>query len=116
MEAESKICPLCGKEKHMHKAKDLYGTMVCSKCYYGFANRRQFAFVLDVIGWRILVYPLSYALGYGIGYAMVQAGSSQEELEAASTMIGYGIGYMLLPIFFCKDCFSGHSLLQLKEV
>ena len=42
-------CPLCGKTKHMRKAKKLYGHMVCPKCYYGFANRRQFAYILDLI-------------------------------------------------------------------
>ncbi len=95
-------CPLCGQTKHMRKAKELYGHMVCKKCYYAFANRRQFAFFLDAIGWRFLMFPVAVA----IGIAMATSGASQTEIESTANVIGY----LLLPIFFCKDCFGGHSL------
>ena len=95
-------CPLCGQTKHMSKAKELYGHMVCKKCYYGFANRRQFAFFLDAIGWRVLMFPV----GFAIGMSMAMSGASQTEIESTAN----AIGYLLLPIFFCKDCFAGHSL------
>jgi hypothetical protein len=58
MNAEQSPCPLCGQIKRMHKAKPLYGQMVCQKSYYAFANRRQLAFVLDIVGWRIITLPL----------------------------------------------------------
>lgn len=32
----------------MPQAKPLHGRMVCKKCYYGFANRRQLAYLLDI--------------------------------------------------------------------
>jgi len=86
----------------MSKAKELYGHMVCKKCYYGFANRRQFAFFLDAIGWRVLMFPV----GFAIGMSMAMSGASQTEIESTAN----AIGYLLLPIFFCKDCFAGHSL------
>ncbi|MDI6785753.1 MAG: hypothetical protein QMD92_03495 [bacterium] len=46
----NQTCPLCEKDKHMEKkAKLLYGYLVCKKCYYSFANRRQVAFAVDII-------------------------------------------------------------------
>jgi uncharacterized RDD family membrane protein YckC len=94
-------CPLCGQTKHMHKAKPLYGHMVCKKCYYGFANRRQFAFVLDNVCWQFLLFPVSFALGL----MMALSGSSQSDIESTATLMGW----LLLGVFFCKDCFAGQS-------
>jgi uncharacterized RDD family membrane protein YckC len=85
----------------MHRAQELYGHMVCKKCYYGFANRRQFAFFLDSLFWSLLMIPV----GIVIGVAMASSGASDRELESA----GNAIGYLLLPLFFCKDCFAGQS-------
>ena len=48
--ASTNECPLCGQSKHMNEAKLLYGHAVCKRCYYSFANRRQFAFFLDMLG------------------------------------------------------------------
>jgi uncharacterized RDD family membrane protein YckC len=86
----------------MHKAKELYGHLVCRKCYYGFANRRQFAFFLDAVGWHLLMFPV----GFAIGLTMAMSGASESEIESTAN----AVNYLLLPIFFCKDCFSGHSL------
>ena len=57
-------CPLCGNAKHMKKSKPLYGHQVCKKCYYAFANRRQIAFVIDVLSWRVVMLPVSFAIGF----------------------------------------------------
>lgn len=65
---EKEKCPLCLCEKHMGKqSKKLYEIEVCSKCYYAFANRRQFAFVLDIIMWNILVFFTASFFIYSIG-------------------------------------------------
>ena len=95
-------CPLCGQTMHMHKRKELYGHMVCKKCYNGFAIMRQLAFFLDTISWRILMIPI----GIIVGSAMIIAGLPQSEIQSTAK----SIEWLVLPIFFCKDCFSGQSL------
>jgi uncharacterized RDD family membrane protein YckC len=96
-------CPLCGKAKKMgKKAQLLYGHLVCQKCYYAFANRRQLAFFLDAVGWDCTV----LVIGMLLGITMAAAGSRPSEIEVAGNILGW----LLLPVFFCKDCFWGHSL------
>ena len=95
-------CPLCGRPILTSQAKQLYGNSVCKKCYYAFANRRQLAFFLDIAAWRLLLFPM----GFAIGLIMAASGASQLDIEGTATTLGW----LLLLIFFCKDCFSGHSL------
>ena len=45
------VCPLCQTAKHMRRTKLLYGTLVCKRCYYRFANMRQLANIVDAIIW-----------------------------------------------------------------
>jgi len=47
-------CPLCGDTRRMNKPKEIYGHAVCKKCSTKFANRRQFAWIIDVIGFRFV--------------------------------------------------------------
>lgn len=95
-------CPLCGQTKYMHKSKELYGHMVCKKCFYSFANRRQIAFFLDLSSWLLIMFLVWFA----IGMVMPDWGLSYSEIEARSQVIDR----LLLLVFFFKDCFSGHSL------
>lgn len=87
-----KCCPLCGKSKHMPKEKSLYGHLVCKKCYYSFANRRQLAFAIDVILLNI----------FFIIFAAFIVGVKTEEQESS-------LWFICLLIFFMKDGFSGSS-------
>ena len=60
---QAPTCPLCGNDnakKCPHHAK-LYGHWVCRKCYHGFANRRQFAFIIDCVLWGLLYRLLAEA-------------------------------------------------------
>ena len=85
-------CPLCGKDKHMgKKARPLYGHLVCRKCYYAFANQRQFAYVVDIIPWNSCLVIV-----------LVLAGLSDNAIQ--------GLALLLFPIFCLKDGFSGSSL------
>ena len=52
-------CPLCGKSKHMRKARLLYRYPVCKKCYDAFARRRQLAFAIDMI----IIWGVAMVLG-----------------------------------------------------
>ena len=54
-QSPSRQCPLCGGAITQRKVLTLYGQEVCKKCYYGFANRRQLAFLVDSVAWDILV-------------------------------------------------------------
>lgn len=83
-------CPLCGKSKHMAKARLLYGHAVCKKCYYSFANRRQLAFGIDLIIW-------------GIVFSVFVRLTGMDEEEAR------GLWYLALAVFLMKDGFSGYS-------
>jgi uncharacterized RDD family membrane protein YckC len=101
MNAEQTPCPLCEQTKHMRKAKPLYGHMVCKKCYYAFANRRQLAFFLDVIVFRLLTLPIAF----GAGVAMAPLGLSKSAIQTA----GWGLTFVLFGVFTCKDCLAGQS-------
>src|SRR4051812_7616453 len=100
---DARVCPLCEKSKHMHKARPLYGRLVCKKCYYSFANRRQLAFFVD----SILLRVLGFAVGFGVGFLIVTGmGRLDHDLL---TVVGWGIDIPLIGLFFCKDCFAGQS-------
>jgi uncharacterized RDD family membrane protein YckC len=101
MNTEQTPWPLCGQAKHMHKAKPLYGHMVCKKCYYGFANWRQMAFFLDIVGWRLITFPVFYALGL----AMALSGLSSSNVR----ILAWVLSFLWMCLFFCKDCFAGQS-------
>jgi uncharacterized RDD family membrane protein YckC len=95
-------CSLCGKDKHMgKKAKPLYGYLVCRKCYYAFANRRQFAFGADIILWNVSLGILGIVLGL--------AGLSSDAIQ--------GLAYLLFPVFCMKDEFSlGKAMMGVQVV
>lgn len=86
----------------MNDARMLYGYLVCRKCYYAFANQRQLAFFLDSLGF----YFITFVAGIALGTVMGASGSSQSEIQGAVSVLGW----ILLPVLFCKDCFSGQSL------
>jgi uncharacterized RDD family membrane protein YckC len=95
-------CPLCGKSGRMHKAKLLYNHAVCRRCHYIFAFRRQYAYALDAMLWRLLWIPvLLFA-----AYKMLFAGFSRISIIGT---VGLS-GLVLLGVFCCKDCFAGQSL------
>lgn len=95
-------CPLCRNEKHMPKGKPLYGVQVCKKCYYGFANRRQFAFIIDSLVFRIA----SFGAGLALGVGLVLLGGSETTLMAIAWPLDIG----MLALFLCKDGLAGRSL------
>jgi len=96
------LCPLCEKEKKVEKKeKVLYGVSVCRSCYYKLANRRQMAFFVDILIWRvvqtIIAMPLIVALmRRGVPHGNVQ-------------ILATGILCLLLLVFFFKDGFGGYS-------
>lgn len=62
---QTKVCPISGESrprKAPHYAK-LYGQHVSRKCYFGFANRRQFAYLIDGLIWSHLVSGVGQLIG-----------------------------------------------------
>jgi uncharacterized RDD family membrane protein YckC len=96
-------CPLCHKQRPRKKFKPLYLTPVCHKCYYKFANRRQIAFVIDVILWRIAMTVLFIALGMVI--FAIDPRADVEPWEISLTLLAW----LLLLVFILKDGFAGCS-------
>lgn len=95
-------CPLCQKSKDMRKPKQLYGTPVCKKCYYRFANRRQLAYFLDWFFWRVLMMFIGAAIGV---IAAMSGGQDSEALGLVLTLMTW----LLVPVFALKDGFTGQS-------
>jgi len=95
-------CPLCGNTKRMHKAMELYDQMVCPKCYYGFANRRQLAYFIDLM----LLIILNILLGIILGIIEETNGYPKPDIDNMARVISW----FLYVAFICKDCFYGQSI------
>ena len=93
-------CPVCSNSKHMRDPRLLYGHIVCRKCYYAFANRRQLAYLLDFGAWFVLL----------ITPAMVASASRQREALAIVSDLAVVLWLVWPVLFLCKDCFSGQSI------
>ncbi|WP_432798172.1 RDD family protein [Poriferisphaera sp. WC338] len=102
-------CPLCGRsDKKMERGKPLYGTKVCRKCYYGFANRRQIAYVVDMLLLYMLLMVLFFAIGLLMAILSPANTSADEGVWFILVLLGAGIGSLIL--FTFKDGFRGYSL------
>lgn len=96
-------CPLCQKQMPYRKFKRLYGSPVCRKCYYAFTNRRQIAFVIDVILWRIAMFVFFFSLGIILG--VVYPNTDLSVFEIGLSLLGWA----LILVFILKDGFGGCS-------
>lgn len=95
-------CPLCGSDKKMHKAKLLYGTPVCRKCLYKFANRRQIGYVIDVFVW--------WTISFFLGMALVVFFELLNVSVLVPDEVVIFMRWIIYPLIFsCKDGFGGHS-------
>lgn len=87
------VCPICEEAGRMDKkTKKLYGYQVCKKCYQAFLNRRQGAFLIDLLVW--------YFLMGSVGFFFPALPSDGSLLFVSLFFWG---------IFFLKDGFSGQS-------
>jgi uncharacterized RDD family membrane protein YckC len=92
-------CPLCHKRPIWKKK--IYGTPVCKKCFYAFANRRQLGYLVDAV---IFIVP-AIAINYPMERMLLQAGFNGWGLQAAN----YTVGTALACLFIMKDGFNGQS-------
>ena len=101
--ANRPTCPLCGSgnpKKRPHYRR-VYGHYVCRKCYHGFANRRQFAFLIDLILWNLLY----HFLGQGADAALRAFHVPPELIRTALYILIWLFG----ATFLIKDGFRGVS-------
>jgi uncharacterized RDD family membrane protein YckC len=96
-------CPLCARAMHMKHARPLYDYLVCKKCYYAFANRRQFAYMFDFAVFYIACYYAAMAVGVLLGAGVL----SQSEVDNFGSILDWGLLFVAMVL---KDCFSGQSV------
>jgi len=56
------VCPLCYRSDPIHAFGLLYDAPVCRRCRWGFAGRRQLAFVIDLTVWYLAMVLVAVAL------------------------------------------------------
>jgi len=95
-------CPLCGQGLQPQTARQLYGHVVCWKCYLTFAQRRHIASLLDVGGFFLFGFTAGLLFGVMAGILDLAPGTA----PVITTLLAW----LLLPLWFCKDCFDGQSL------
>ncbi len=98
-------CPLCQKQRPSRKFKRLYNSPVCHKCYYAFTNRRQIAYLIDVILWRIAMFLFFSAVGFILAAALPNPNTDWSTIELGLTILSWG----LVLVFIFKDGFGGCS-------
>jgi uncharacterized RDD family membrane protein YckC len=102
MPAEGVTCPVCLKPiAKPQKCKTLYGVLVCNGCRNGFANRRQAAYVVDII--------LYYLVMQGITYASAGVLFRSGGMTLAEVLMLLLIWVVLPLLFTFKDAFGGWS-------
>ncbi len=97
----SPACSLCAGPDDPKKPKMIYGHLVCKKCYYSFANRRQLAFFIDSMGLRFISTFLALLIVMVLGVSTDSQGTI-DSIDSVVTLIA-------LMALFCKDGFSGYS-------
>lgn len=91
LRTQAHACPICGTDNpkiEPHYAK-LYGHYVCRKCYYGFADRRQIAFLIDLLLWQIIFVGFIFCVliahtknaRFGIMYPIIHCITHQRRLQ-----------------------------------
>ena len=99
-------CPVCERTCAANKARILYGATVCRRCHGSLINRRQLAWIIDVIVWWLFVGLLTGILEAAFS-PMIDPNASESAVEVLLLTV---YGYLIIPLFFMlKDGFSGHS-------
>ena len=99
-------CPICQRQVRGNKTLPLFGTIVCKKCCYSFANRRQFAYFVDLI----LLWGVTCFGGLGYSALFPELSSPTNAPSNAEVVFWLVFSWIIVPIVFgMKDGFAGHS-------
>lgn len=111
--ATEHTCPLCGRsdKKYLVRGKMLFDHKVCQKCFYGFLNRRQLAFAIDLLIFYVVTYSFSFAGGFVIGFIIASNTGEVNQQQLASIELIFSVINIVLYIlwFLFKDGFNGAS-------
>lgn len=116
-------CPICLKQRRRPPDhKRLYNALVCRKCRNGFANRRQAAYLVDVVLFRILVFALAFISGLFLAgtsgtiapaAVTVPAGPATTvaatQVSPAEVVLGIMLLVLLPFLFSLRDAYNGRS-------
>jgi uncharacterized RDD family membrane protein YckC len=95
------LCPAChGDSWRTRKVLKLYGMQICRRCYYGLINRRQLAWVIDVV----LLFFIAFLVSAGMAMAGFGSGTT-----TSSAPLEVAIFLILETVFAIKDGFRGQS-------
>jgi len=96
-------CPLCGDtKKRGGKARMLYDYWVCRKCSNGLVNRRQFAWVLDILALWAIMFVVVFVVAFIVG---VLRGAGQTDLSGLIA----ALPWLLYGLWLFRDGFGGRS-------
>jgi uncharacterized protein DUF4339/RDD family protein len=92
-------CPLCGDTTKMGpRARVLYEYWICRRCSNGMANRRQLAWLLDLVPLWGLVFVLGFT-------AAVVASAAPFDVQPIAAVLPW----VACAVWLLKDGFDGHS-------
>lgn len=110
--AAGQACPLCGRsdKNYLVRGKTLFEHKVCRTCSISFLNRRQVAFIIDIVIFYVVSYSI-FAGGFVIGFMMVSNGGEVAEEQLAGIEMMFTVINVVLFVFWflLKDGFSGAS-------
>jgi uncharacterized RDD family membrane protein YckC len=96
-------CPLCGDTSKMGpRARALYDYWICRKCSNGLVNRRQFAWVLDILAVWGIMFVVVFMVAFVLGAAR---GAGRTDLSGLIAVLPWVL-YGLWPF---RDGFGGRS-------
>lgn len=97
---DGSTCALCGRKITSWRRRSLNGFGVCRRCWSGFVNRRQAAFLIDFVLFRVLLRLLGVLLTV-VAIRGFRAGPSAVPIVMTD--------WFLALLFAFKDGFSGYS-------
>ncbi len=96
------VCPLCYRSGPIDAFGPLYGAPVCRRCRWGFAGRRQLAFVIDWTIWQLALVLAAVAL-------VLLLAAWQTPHAVVETLL-MSAAFIIAPVtLFMKDGFRGCS-------
>lgn len=96
-------CPLCGDTKNMGgKARMLYDYWICRKCSNSLVNRRQFAWILDILALWGVMFVVLFVVAFVLGILRGAGGTDLSGLIAV-------LPWVLYFLWLFRDGFRGHS-------
>jgi uncharacterized RDD family membrane protein YckC len=92
-------CPLCGDTKKMGpRARVLYEYWICRKCSNALVNRRQLAWILDIVALWIVLFIVAFMVG-------AAGGAARADVSPVIAVLPW----LLYAAWLLKDGFNGHS-------